>query len=424
MVESPSMGERLLNKILPPPGLPRRLAFQSAIIATGGGTFLTGSVVFFTEIVKLTPVQIGLGFSIVGGVGLVGSLPLGHLADRIGGKRAWVLGALGEAAAFACYPFARGFWSFLVVIVLASVADMLANGGRTVYTAAALPKESRVRIMAFMRAYLNVGFTIGAGLGAAALALNSHTGLIALVLVNAFGLTVNAFVVSRMPTIHAPRETRAKVSPWGVLRDHPYTALSVLLSVIWLHGMIFNEIMPLWAVTMTDVPKPALGALFALNTVMAVLLQVPATRGADSLSGSVRLMRWAGLASAVACPVIALSGMTHGWLTVAVLAAGVALTTATELWASAAQWYFQTEIPPADQRGAYVGGSKSISGVARMAGPASLTFLAIQTGGWGWWLIALLFVGCSIAISPVIAWVERTPRNGATAPAPEPVAVA
>jgi len=419
MIECPPMGERLLNKILPPPGLPRRLAVQSAVIATGSGTFLTGSVVFFTEIVRLTPVQIGLGFSVVGAVGLVGSLPLGHLADRIGGKRAWVLGALAEAAAFACYPFARGFWPFLVVIVLASLGDMLANGGRTVYTAAALPSETRVRVMAFMRAYLNVGFTIGAGLGAAALALNSHTGLIALVLANAAGLCVNAVVVSRMPTIHAARESRTRTSPWGVLRDHPYTALSVLLSVIWLHGMIFNEIMPLWAITMTDVPKPVLGALFALNTVMAVLLQVPATRGADSLSGSVRLMRWAGLASAIACPVIALSGMTHGWATVAVLAAGVTLTTATELWASAAQWYFQTEIPPADQRGAYVGASRSLAGVARMVGPASLTFLAIQTGGWGWWLIALLFVACSVAIGPIVGWIQRTPRNGSPAPVVE-----
>jgi MFS family permease len=422
------MGEltrSLLTKILPPPGLPRRLAFQSAVIATGSGTFLTGSVVFFTQVVKLTPVQIGVGFSIVGAAGLLGSLPLGHFADRIGGKRAWVIGALGEAAAFASYPFARGFWSFLAVILFASIAEMLANGGRVVYTAAAIPAENRVRVMAFMRAYLNVGFTIGAGLGAAALALNSHAGLIALVLANAAGLTVNALVVSRMPTVHALRVTATKVNPWGVLRDHPYTALATLFSVLWLHGMIFNEIMPLWAITMTDVPKPVLGALFALNTVMAVLLQVPATRGADSLSGSVRLMRWAGLASAIACPVIALSGMTHGWITVAVLAAGVVLTTATELWSSAAQWYFQTEIPPADQRGAYVGASRSIGGVARMVGPASLTFLAIKTGGWGWWVIALFFVACTVAIGPIIAWIERTPRNGAlvSTAEPEPAAV-
>jgi hypothetical protein len=55
-------------------------------------------------------------------------------------------------------------------------------------------------------------------------------------------------------------------------------------------------------------------------------------------------------------------------------------------------------------------------GVSRMVGPAALTFLAIQTGGWGWWVIAALFVACAVAVQPVVAWVQRTPRNGAVAP--------
>jgi MFS family permease len=406
----------LAARILPPAGLPRRLAVQSAVLAVGGGTFLTGSVVFFTQVVGLTPVQIGIGFSLVGMVGLFGSLPLGHLADRIGGQRAWVAGALLEAAAFAGYPFAHGFWPFVVVIVAGSIGDVVASGGRTVYIAAALPVEIRVRAMAFMRAYLNVGFTVGAGLGAAALALRSDAGLIAMALVNAAGLAVNAAVVSRMPAVTAERVTQGRVSPWGVLRDHPYTALATVFAVVWLHGMIFTEVMPLWAITKTDVPKPVLGALFALNTIMAVLLQVPATRGADTAGGSVRLMRRAGVASAVACPVIALSGATRDWITVGVLALSVVLTTATELWSSAAQWYFQTELPPADQRGAYLGANRSVMGVSRMVGPAALTFLAIQTGGWGWWVIAALFLACAVAVQPVVAWVQRTPRNGAVAP--------
>lgn len=402
----------LVDRILPAPGLPRRLAWQSAVFAVGNGTFLTGSVVFFTHVVGLTPMQIGIGFSLVGLVGLVGSLPLGHLADRIGGRRAWALGAVAEAACFACYPLTRGFWSFLVVIVAASVAQALGGSGRTVYTAAALPREIRVRAMAFMRAYLNVGFTVGAGLGAAALALDSTAGLIGLVLANVVGLTVNAIVVSRMPEVLAERASRQRVNPWGVLRDHPYTVLASLFALLDFHALIFTEILPLWAIAKTDVPKPVLGALFALNTILAVLLQVPATRGADSLSGSVRLMRWAGLGTAVACPVLALSGMTHGWLTVAALALAVVLTTGTELWSSAAQWYFQTELPPADQRGAYSGATSSVAGVGRLVGPAALTYLAIQTGGWGWWLIALIFVACTVAIGPVVAWVGRTPRNG------------
>jgi MFS family permease len=400
-----------LATILPPAGLPRRLATQSAVLGIGSGTYLTGSVVFFTLYVGLTPLQVGIGFSVAGLIGLVGSLPLGHLADRIGGRRAWVLGALGGAAAFAAYPLAGGFWSFLVLMVAEAAADTLANSGRMVYTAAAVPRETRVRTMAFIRAYLNVGFTIGSGLGAAALALDSRAGLLTLVLANAGGLVLNAFFVWRMPAVAVVRQG-PRPNPWGVLRDHPYTSLAGLFGVLWLNATLFGEVVPLWAITMTDAPKPLLGVLFAINTVMAVALQVRATRGADSLAGSVRLLRWAGVASAMACPVVALSGATHGWLTVGLLAASIVLLTCTELWMSGAQWYLQTEVPPPDQRGAYMGASKSVGGVTKMLGPAGLTFLAIHTGGWGWWLIAGIFVAAAFAAGPIVAWIARTPRNG------------
>jgi hypothetical protein len=186
--------------------------------------------------------------------------------------------------------------------------------------------------------------------------------------------------------------------------------LSVLIAVLWFHGVLFNEIIPLWAITHTDAPKPILGVLFALNTVMAVALQVPATRGADSLPGAVRLLRRGAFATAIACPVAALSGMTHGAWTIAALALAVVLTTATELWTSAGQWFFQTDIPPAAQRGAYVGTGRMIVSAGRMLAPAGLTLLAIQTGGWGWWVIAVIFVGCAFAARPAVDWVARTPR--------------
>ena len=403
----------MLAKVLPPAGLPRRLATQSAIYAIGNGTYLTGSVVFFSVYVGLSPVQIGIGFSFAGFLGLIGSLPFGHLADRIGGRRAWVIGALAGAAAFAAYPLVGNFWAFLLVLGAETLAEVLANAGRMVYTLTALPKETRVRTMAFTRAYLNVGFTVGSGLGAAAIALDSRPGLLALVLLNAAGMLVNAAFVARMPATPPRAPGEAQPSPWGVLRDHPFAALGGILGLFWLHGNIFNQLIPLWAITMTDAPKPVLGALFALNTVMAVTLQVRATRGATSMPGSVRLLRRAMFATALACPVVALSGMTHGWVTVAVLALAVALTTTTELWGSAAQWFFQAEIPPADQRGVYNGAVRSLNGVTQMVGPASLTFLAVRTGGWGWWLIAGLFTAGALTVRPVIDWIARTPRNGA-----------
>jgi MFS family permease len=402
----------IVAKVLPPPGLPRTLATQSAIYGLGNGTYVAGSVVFFSLYSGLSPTSIGLGFSFAGFLGLVGSLPLGHLADRIGGKRAWTAGSLLGAAGFAAYPLVDAFWSFLLTLGVVTIAETLTNAGRNVYTAAALPLEIRVRTMAFVRSYLNVGFTGGAGLAAGALALNSRAGLVALVLIAAAGLTCNALFVLRMPPAVVARSQGQRPSPWGVLRDHPYTAWAAVFGMLWLNQSVLNELIPLWTITHTDAPKPVLGGLLMLNTVLAVLLQVRATRGADSLPGSVRLTRWASVAVAVGCPVVALTGRTHGWVTVAVLAVAVTLTTATELWMSAAQWFFQTEVPPPEQRGLYQGATKSVGGLFTMVGPAAMTYLAITTGGWGWWVVGGLFGVCALLIGPIVAWIERTPRNG------------
>ncbi|NMO49964.1 MFS transporter [Actinoplanes sp. TBRC 11911] len=402
----------LVAKVLPPPGLPRTLAAQSAVYGLGNGTYVAGSVVFFSLYTGLSPTAIGIGFSFAGLLSLVGSLPFGHLADRIGGRHTWALGSLLAAAAFVTYPLVHTFWAFLVTLGVVTVGETLANAGRNVYTAAAVPPEIRVRTMAFVRAYLNVGFTAGAGLAAGALAIGTRWALVGLVLVAAAGMTVNTLVVMRMPQALVDRAPGRRPSPWGVLRDHPYTAWAAVIGMLWLNQNVLNELIPLWAVTRTDAPRPVLGGLIALNTVMAVLLQVRATRGADSLPGSVRLTRWAALATAIACPVIAVTGRTHGWVTVAVLAAAVMLTTATELWMSAAQWFFATEVPPAAQRGAYQGATKSVGGLFTMVGPAAMTYLAITTGGWGWWVVGAFFGVCAVVIGPIVAWIERTPRNG------------
>ena len=397
-------------QLLPPAGVPRTIAFQSALYAVGSGTFLTGSIVFFNRVLGLSPLQIGAGLSIAGLTWVLAALPLGGLTDRLGGRRAWVIGALVEGVAVAGYPLAGSLGEFIALMMVIALADALANSGRTVYTAEAIPAEGRVRTMAFARAYLNVGFTIGTGLGAAALALDSTAALDGMVLLNAAVLLVDALVVARFLPAVPSQHQQVRRSPLAALRDVPYLALSGLVAILLYHAVLFTDIIPLWAITHTDTPRAVLGGLFALNTVLAVLLQVPATRGTDGLPSTVRLLRRASVASAIACPVAALAGLTHGIWTVAALAVAVLLLTGTELWLSAAQWFFQTDVPPAALRGAYVGMGRMVSSIANTAAPAGLTLLAIQTGGWGWWVIAAGFLACALAAGPTVGWVARTDR--------------
>ncbi|MGC5662872.1 hypothetical protein [Micromonospora sp. HUAS LYJ1] len=85
-------GHRLaVSRLLPPTGLPRAIAYQIVMVAVGSGTFLSGGVVFFTEVPRPHLVQIGTGPSIAG---VVTSLPLDMVADRPGGQWSWAVGSL------------------------------------------------------------------------------------------------------------------------------------------------------------------------------------------------------------------------------------------------------------------------------------------------------------------------------------------
>lgn len=91
----------LRANLVPPLGLPRRLATQNLIVGVGIGTFTTGSAVFFTQVVGLKAPKIGIGLSVAAAVALVTAVPLSVVADRYGPKRTWVAGILGSVVLFA-----------------------------------------------------------------------------------------------------------------------------------------------------------------------------------------------------------------------------------------------------------------------------------------------------------------------------------
>jgi len=201
-----------------------------------------------------------------------------------------------------------------------------------------------------------------------------------------------------------------------VLRDRPFLAVSLLSGLLTAHGVLYLTVMPLWILTHTDAPKTVIAALVLLNTVLIVLLQVRVSRGADTAAGAARASRRGGLLIAVFCLVLPISGMTRGGLTIVVLVAAATLLILAELIESAGTWGLTATLPPADQRGAYVGALRLGTQVQFLVAPAGLTALGVTTGGWGWYPTAAIFVLVGLAIVPVVAWAERTPRLGAMAP--------
>src|SRR3954447_1639531 len=110
-----------LRQTRPPSPLAGRLAVQSMLFALGEGTFMTGSAVFFTQLVGLSAAQVGLGLTIAGAAAFAAAWPMGRLVDRFGPKRCWAVSSAGQAGLFALWPFIGDFRGYVAMAVLMEV---------------------------------------------------------------------------------------------------------------------------------------------------------------------------------------------------------------------------------------------------------------------------------------------------------------
>lgn len=411
------------GRLLPAAGLPRQLSIQSVLYAFAQGSFVTGSAVFFTQVVGLSAPQVGLGMTIAGLVTFALAVPLGRMADRVGTKRTWVVATSAAAALFATWPLVEGFWEFVVVVTLVEVAATAAWSGAGAYMISALPQEQRVRSMAFMRAAANTGFTLGALLGGLALALDSLAVVRAVPLVTAALQVVNALWVARLPDPPAGAEADAaspleQVGRGGALRNRGFLALMTLDGVLNTNQVLLNVVIPLWLVEQTDAPRVLLAWLFGTNTVLAVLLQVRATRGVDSVATSVRASHVSAGFFALSCAVVAVTHETVGWVTIVLIWLGHVTVTGAELFQSAGHWGYLSELSDPRRRGEYQGVANLGHTAGSVWAPAAFTWLALQHGVLGWATIAVVAVLAGAGVRPAAAAAQRyLERTGAPATA-------
>jgi hypothetical protein len=132
-----------------------------------------------------------------------------------------------------------------------------------------------------------------------------------------------------------------------------------------------------------------------------------------------RAVRLSGWSFVLSCLVISLTHETVGWVSIVLIWLGHVTITGAELWQSASDWGFQSELSDHRRLGDYQG----VWGLGYQAEPiifpGLFTFLALQWGGPGWAVIALIAVTAAVAAHPAARAAERFL---ARAQAPVPVA--
>lgn len=399
----------LLTRVLPPTPLARALAAQAILFAVGEGAFLTGSAVFFTRIVGLSAAQVGLGFTVAGVVSFFFAVPLGRLADRVGPRRMWALGAMSLSLLYLAWPWVSGFGPFLVMMIALELVDAAGNAGRGAYMLDVFAREERIRSLAFMRSALNIGFTLGALVGGLALATDSNAVVRAVPVLTGAILAVNALLITRLPrAAHDNSGAPAKqVISAGALRNRGFLLMNVCDGVLTTNQVLLNVVIPLWLVQQTDAPRVLLAYLFGTNTVLAVLLQVAAARGAETVPGALRAARISAGFFVLSCLIVSVTHHTLGWVTIALVLLGHITVTGAELFQSAANWGLVAELSDPDRRGEYQGAARLGSTVGQVWAPAAYTFLAIRWGTPGWLVIAAIVALAAVGLPPAARAAER-----------------
>ncbi|MER7891418.1 MFS transporter [Micromonospora sp. NPDC094482] len=393
---------------LPPPGHLRTLALATLANTVGLGLWLTGSALYLTRIVGLSPAAVGAGLTVAGLVGLTASVPLGALADRYDPRTLRAALQLLQAAVAASYLLVGSFPVFLAVAVLDA---LLVSGNLTVraaLVAAVGGPQGRVHAFATLRAVANLGIALGAGLAAFALAADTPVAYHLLVLGNVASYLVSAALIMRLPAFPPARVAGGPPRVGRALRDGPFLAVSGASALLSLHWVVLTLVLPLWAVNRAGAPPVTVSAVLLVNTVLTVLLAVRLSRGARSALPAARTMRRAGLVLAAAMLLYAAAGSAPPGLAIGLLLLGTAVYTVGDLWHGTAGAGLAYELADPAAIGAYQGVDGLLAGLIRAAGPALLTWAVLDGGGAGWIGLVALFALVGLLVPGLTRWALRT----------------
>jgi MFS family permease len=413
----PTLSSRL-RSLLPDPGPARALTFSSFPSSIGRGLFITASVVFFTKSVGLSPLQVGTGLTIAACIGLLAGVPMGHLADRIGPRTMTIVFGLVVACVINLYFLASSWPLFVAVASLVSVGQSAFQASRGALIAGSVPPEQRVRTRAYLRVVTNVGWMVGSPLAGLALFFDTDAAYASVIAATGAVTALGALLYLRVPPV-TPQHASKRESMSAAVRDRPYVALTVLNAVLTIHFGITNVAIPLWVLERTEAPAWVVSALFVVNTIMIVTLQVRTSRGSATVPGAARAQRLGGLLLAGACILYALSAGWPAWAAAAILVAGAAVHAFGELHMAAGGWGLSYELAPDHAQGQYQGLYNTGFQVADIVAPAVLSVAVIGLGWPGWVLMAACFATAGLLVPAAARWAVRTrPVVGEPVPAP------
>jgi MFS family permease len=398
---------RLNLSLIPEPG-PRRVFLLTALINTyGTGLVLTTLTLFAVRVVHLAPARTGLAMTIAGLVGLLGTMPIGRLADRLGPRNVYrfTLSCIGLAAV-GYVLFAHSFVSFLIVTTFDGAA-IIASGTANVTLMRRVGGQGATTFRAQMATAVNLGLTLGVATAGIALELNTVNAYRALFLANALTCFIGVAMLGLLPK-YEPLPGAREESPLAAVRDKAFLSYAALSGAMYMQYFVLIVLLPVWVVYHTSAPRWTVSAFVLVNTVIVVLFQVRVGKTVQTVRQGGAAFRRAGVIFLFSCSVMGLATGLPGWAALLLLATAVIVHTTGELWHASGTYALDFGLAPPHAQGQYQGLVSMGNGAGQAFAPILLIGLVLSLGRIGFVLLGAFFALLGLTAPAVAKWGERT----------------
>ena len=246
----------------PPPGRlpPETVPWRSIAVPAYGPTVLVsigqGAIL---PLIALSARDLGASVTVAAllvaltGVGqLLGDLPAGALAARIGEQRALVVACGVDALALVGAFLARSLVLLALAVLVTGLAGAVFSLARQAYLTEAIPVRMRARALSTLGGTFRIGLFVGPFVGAAIVthwSIAAAYGFAALMSLSAAVLTAFLPDVTRQTRTAAAAQGQRRRSVWSVLAESRRVLLTLGLGVLVISGArsTRQSIVPLWA---------------------------------------------------------------------------------------------------------------------------------------------------------------------------------
>lgn len=342
--------------------------------------------------------QAGLVVSLVAVGHILGDVPAGALAARVGDRRAMVLaGGVMVLALVAC-ALAPVLWLFALAVLVAGFVSAVFSVARQAYVTEAAPPLVRARALSTLAGTQRIGTFVGPFLGAAVIHVaGTHAAYWCAVVLCLLAAGVLLFVPDVDPgAVQRPAERKTMVA---IVREHRALLGTLGLAVV-LIGTVRGArttVLPLWTESLGWAPA-ATSLVFGLSGAVDMLLFYPSGKVMD-LRGRLWIAVPSMLTMMLALALLPLAGTVVAVALVAMLlgfgngiGSGIIMT-------------FGADVAPAGYRSQFLGVWRLLGDSGQALGPLLLSAAAaLGSLAAGVWCVAGVAGGAAAALG---RWAPR-----------------